>query len=741
MNSKDSASTATSFVDILRRRAVDDGSRIAFSWLDDSGHDTDRLTYFELDRQAQAVAGRLQTLDGYGRRALLVFPPGLSFISAFFGCLYAGTIAVPSSTPRRHRADERLSSIARNSQADFLLSTSNFTSRKADYCNHNSDLAGLAWLAVDQIISSSESSWQYPKLSRDNIALLQYTSGSTADPKGVIITHDNLLANQARLTAALKTDAEDVYVSWIPFFHDLGLIGAITGAVYVGCRSFHFSPAAFLQNPRLWLEAITRFKGTLTTAPNFAFDLCVRAIGPEERVGLNLRSLRAAVNAAEPVRAETQDRFVMAFESCGFHHDQFAPTYGLAEATLFVSGGVLENPPLVRSVSIHALREGTVVPVPPNDSASKKFVACGAVRDQSGIKIVDPDSLIECDQNRVGEIWVRNSHISPGYWNQPEESRAAFQAYLKDSREGPFLRTSDLGFILDDHLFVSGRLKDIIIIHGSNYYPQDIELSIQKSHPALQRGSGAAFGIDSGYEELLVVAQEVKRKYRNSYDIGEIAAAARRAVALDHGIALDGLILVAPLKISKTTSGKIRRLAAREAFIDGTLAILDQWLSDRLQGEGIDDTKLTYPTPFQISSDSAVDGSQIRDWIHWRLSKLPEALDTAVRLDKPFTDYGLDSIVLIQLVNELAEWLGTSVELAILWDLPTIESLIEHLATELARQHASEISSAKAAVTSAGEKISPAEADRILKKIDELSEAEIDDLLRLIDSEEDSVED
>jgi len=728
---------AETFVDVLRLRADEDGSRPAFSWLDESGRETECLTFAELDGQARAIAGRLQGMGGYGKQALLVFPGGLSFIPAFFGCLYAGTIAVPANIPSRRRKDDRLASITHNSQADFLLSTSPFTSKKEEYCSHDPNLADLKWLATDQISSTAGDAWRRPQLEGTDIAFLQYTSGSTAEPKGVIITHDNLMANQARLTVALKTDGDDVYVSWIPFFHDLGLVGAIMGAVYVGCRSFHFAPAAFLQRPRIWLEAITHYKGTLTAAPNFAYDLCTRVIKPADRAGLDLSSLRAAVNAAEPVRAETQERFVTAFKSCGFRPEHFAPTYGLAEATLFVSGGVTLKKPVVQSISGRALMEGAAVPISPGAPEARTFVACGRVSDPSGIKIVDPDSLVECDPGQVGELWTRNPHISPGYWNNPEVSKATFQAFLADSGDGPFLRTSDLGFILDDHLFISGRLKDLIIIRGHNYFPQDIELSVQRCHPALQLGSGAAFGVDSGYEELLVVAQEVRHNYKQRVDIDEIAAAARRAVALDHGVSLDGLILIQPLGISKTTSGKIRRLATREAFLDGSLKALDQWLSFRLTGKRPEES--IYPLAFQISADAADNVSQIREWVYWRLGQLPGMSGDNIDLKQPFASYGLDSIVVIQLVNELAEWLNQPVELAELWSLQTIEALVEHLALSLPGLDDGEASDEGAAAIEPGMQIGPEEAERLINRLDDLSEAEVDTLLSILEQDEPAV--
>jgi myxalamid-type polyketide synthase MxaB len=569
--------------------------------------------------------------------------------------------------------------------------------------------------------------------------LLQYTSGSTADPKGVIVTHENLLVNQAMIAEALGTDSETVYVNWLPLFHDMGLLGAITSAVYIGCRSFHMAPAAFLQKPIRWLEAISRYEGTVTAAPNFAYDLCARIAKADDCEGLNLSSLKAALNAAEPVRAETLDRFTAVFGPYGFRPEHFAPTYGLAEATLFATGGWTPGRPLLQSVSGPALTKGEAVPMSAHAPEARTLVACGEVDKASGVRIVDPESFVECEPGLIGEIWVQGPHVSPGYWNNPKQTLVTFGAELAGSGERPFLRTGDLGVILDSHLYITGRLKDLIIIRGRNHFPQDIEHTVERSHPAFQIGSGAAFGLDMGSEEHLVVAQEVKREYRHNLNVNEIAATVRREIAREHGLSLAGLLLVRPLGISKTTSGKIRRLANREAYIDGTLKVLGKWLSDCLVNDGEGDcseTTMIYSMPFQISGDSAVNVAQISDWILWRISRLPEVPEHQLDFKRPFTDYGLDSLVSIQLISELADWLDRPMEIAILWDLPTIGALIDYLVADMHRDMLNYSFADHGGASGPKRQISPEEASRLLDKIEDLSESEIDELLAILEVEE-----
>ena len=573
----------STLVEILRRRVIHQPDRLAYTFLLDGETEEAHLTYADLDRKARAIGARLQSLGARGERVLLLYPPGLEFITAFFGCLYAGVVAVPVYPPHLVRLDRtlpRFLAIARDAQAVAVLTSSELLPAAESLIPQAPDLQALHWLATDTISGNVADEWRPPALSSNSLALFQYTSGSTAAPRGVMLTHSNLLHNSALMQRCFEHSSESRGMIWVPPYHDMGLIAGILQPFYLCSSMILMSPIAFLQRPLRWLQVISRTRATTSGGPNFAYDLCVRKITPEQRVALDLSSWDVACIGAEPVRPETLERFAATFAPCGFHREAFYPCYGLAEATLIASGGLKASPPIVFTIQNAALESNRVVAAPGGDAGARTLVGCGQSLGDQKIVIVHPETLTRCSSDEVGEVWIAGPSVAQGYWNQPEDTERTFHAYLADTGEGPFLRTGDLGFLKDGELFVTGRLKDLIIIDGYNHYPQDIELTVEQSYPALRPGCCAAFSVDVAGQERLVIAAEVERRYLprrvQSLDTKEIVQAIRRAVAEYHELSVYAVSLLKPGAIPKTSSGKIQRHVCRTNFLAGSLDVIEK---------------------------------------------------------------------------------------------------------------------------------------------------------------------
>jgi len=573
-----------SLVELGRARAAALGDQPLYTFLPDRpGEDAVQLSYAGLDLRARAIAGALQRLGAGGQRALLLYPPGLEFVAAFFGCLYAGVVAVPAYPPRSARTLPRLLEIARDARPAVALTTTELAAMIGGMAAQVPDLSALRLLATNSVPLDQAETWTDPGANGSTMAFLQYTSGSTAAPKGVMVTHGNLLHNEEMIRQAFGQTAESVIVGWLPLYHDMGLIGNVMQPLYLGARCVLMSPIAFLQSPKRWLAAITRYRATTSGGPNFAYDLCVRKISPADRADLDLASWDTAFNGAEPVRAETMTRFAEAFGGRGFQARAFFPCYGLAEATLFVSGGTgpgeVRGAPRVAAFDRALLEAGEARPLPAADPASRTLVSCGRAWLGQELAIVDPATLAPCAPGAVGEVWLRGSSVAQGYWQRPEETAETFDGRLAtEPNAAPFLRTGDLGFLDGGELFIAGRLKDLIIIRGRNLYPQDIELTVERSHPALRPGCGAAFSIELGQEERLVVVHEHERTPNDSplepESVEAIAEAVRRAVAEQHEAQVQQVVLLRAGTIPKTSSGKIQRRACRAALLGCRLTVL-----------------------------------------------------------------------------------------------------------------------------------------------------------------------
>jgi len=581
----------STLVEILRWRAFQQPEQRIYTYLVDGEVEGDDLTYEALDRQARSIGALLQSYRATGERALLLYPASLEFIAAFFGCLYAGVIAIPLPPPNPAKPQRTLPSlraVISDAQPSVVLTTSEILSKTEGLFTQAPELHKMRWLATDKVTGSLAQEWRDPAVTSNTLALLQYTSGSTAEPKGVMISHGNLLHNSAYINRVFALIPDSVTVTWLPAFHDMGLTNGIIQPLYKGRPCYLMPPASFLMRPIRWLQAISRYKATVSGGPNFAYELCARRITPEQRETLDLSSWDVAYNGAEPVRADTIQRFTAAFASCGFRPSAFHPCYGLAEATLLVSGGSLSDE-MFRTIQVAAFEQNHVVEVCAQHQNVRTLVGSGHALRDTKIVIAHPESLTVCAPDEVGEIWVSGPSVTQGYWNQPEDTERVCRAYLKDTGEGPFLRTQDLGFMKDGELFVTGRLKDLIIISGRKLYPQDIEMTVEQSHPALRPACCAAFSVDGVGEEHLIVAAEVEPRYqpvvgepldgearshsnrRLPLDVEVVVRAIRRAVAEEHDVRVHTVVLLQAGRIPKTTSGKVQRHACQVSFLKGTL--------------------------------------------------------------------------------------------------------------------------------------------------------------------------
>jgi acyl transferase domain-containing protein/acyl-CoA synthetase (AMP-forming)/AMP-acid ligase II/acyl carrier protein len=672
--------------ELLRARSQDQADQLAYAFISDDAAEEFRVSYAELDRQARAIGAWLQSRSAAGERALLLYPPGLEFIAAFFGCLYAGVVAVPACPPRLSRPEPRLQAIAADARATFALTTAAILSSLQRRFEQASDLAALQWLDTEKPPAGIEQDWRDPRPTAGTLCLLQYTSGSTSAPKGVMLSHANVMHNLAVIRHGFQIEASGVGVFWLPTYHDMGLIGGLLEPMYVGGPSTLISPASFLQRPVRWLEVITRLRGTITGAPNFAYDLCVDRVAPEQRASLDLTSLKIAFCGAEPIRPGTLERFATTFEPCGFRRETFYPCYGMAEATLLVSGGVGPGPPVARSFSKRALEKNRVSVAPGAADGARTLVGCGRALLDQRIVIAHPEFRTKCAADEVGEIWVSSASVARGYWNQPEQTEETLHATLADSGDGPFLRTGDLGFQHDGQLFVTGRLNDLIIIRGRNHYPQDIELTVEQSHPVLQPAAGAAFSVETVGElagdaragEQLVIAQELKRHHRD-VNLDEVVGAIRQAVAEQHEVEAYAIILIRPLSIPKTSSGKVQRHACRTAFFAGTLEVVKEWRAT---------PTADHRPPTATVEAGQPDGAharrteEIETWLVTRFAAKVGRAPHDIDIRQPFTYYGLDSLQAVSLAGELETWLGRSLPATLAWDHPTIALLARHLAGE-----------------------------------------------------------
>ncbi|MDY7227214.1 thioester reductase domain-containing protein [Hyalangium rubrum] len=646
--------------ELLRQRAERTPDARAYTFLADGETETESLTYAELDQQASAIAARIHALGGAGERALLLYPPGLDFIAAFFGCLYADTVAVPVFPPAPSGDDRglaRLRGIAQNARLRLLLTTEAITEMAEALLPGAPELAQVQWLATDAV--AREEAGRLSPSVREGLAFLQYTSGSTSSPKGVRVSHANLLHNLEYGNAIEQNDASSVSVSWLPVYHDMGLIEGTLLPLFGGYPAYLMPPGAFLQRPTRWLEALSRYGATNSGGPNFAYELCLRKVSPEQRERLDLSRWRVAYNGAEPVRRETLERFVQTFTPQGLRWKSILPVYGLAEATLVVTGSRRGTTPSFRDVDAATLRAGEAIEPLTPDTPTTSLVGCGESRHGVEVLIVAPQTRTRREERQVGEIWIAGPSVAEGYWDNTEATARTFGARLADGA-GPYLRTGDLGFLREGELFVTGRIKDVLILRGKNHYPQDLERTVEQVHPALRPGCIAAFSIEHGGEERAVVLAEVEpRKLLEPESLPSLLRAIRTEVAARHGIALHAVSLVPPKTLPKTSSGKLQRFACREAFLEGSMSELAR-----------DVTAQPAPSP-TVAPEAEPVLAMLLEYVALQIGVPADSVDPQL----PLTRSGLDSLGLMGLLEVVSREAGRELRLEELLEHPHLESL------------------------------------------------------------------
>jgi acyl-CoA synthetase (AMP-forming)/AMP-acid ligase II len=577
-------------VELLGWRSHLHPDRKAFIFLKDGETEAGYLTFAELHRQATEIAAYLQQQFAPGDRLTLVYPyeAALEFVVAFLGCLAARVVPVPCHPPRNQQGMVDVASrLAGSGAAGVLTMRSRLSKLQRQLAPELPPAGSLRWLAHEDCRGSA-AGWVMPDLSPDSLAFLQYTSGSTGKPKGVMVTHGCLWENQKMLQAAFQHTEASVGVGWLPLFHDMGLIGNILYSLYAGSMCVLMSPIAFVQKPVRWLNAIARYGATTSGGPNFAYDLLCRYVTNEQRDRLDLSRWDLAFCGAEPVRQDTLDQFAEKFRPCGFRLEAFYPCYGMAEATLFITGGDKHLPPKTLQVETQSLEQNRVVPgiAPLGIRRTQTLMSCGRPWLDTRVEIVKPDTRQPCAAGEIGEIWVAGGGVGKGYWQHPPELENPFGARLATG-EGGFLRTGDLGFLQDGELFITGRLHDVLVFWGFNHYPQQIEQTVESCYPAFRPGGCAVFaapihgemGGDAAGEDRLIIAQEIERSVRQRLFLPDVVETVRWAAFREHFVDVGAIALVKPGGLPRTSSGKIQRSRCRQQFLDGSLAVVEVWRS------------------------------------------------------------------------------------------------------------------------------------------------------------------
>ncbi len=671
-------SNCSTVVEVLRFRSATQPNQAAFTLLLDGETEQATLTYQELDKLARRVAARLQELGLTGKQALLLYSAGLDFVVGYLGCLYAGVVAVTAYPPRNERNTPRIKAISKDAQAAIALTTTEILPTVQSLMTKSTGLETLQWLTTDNLPLGLEDSWQEPSIHSDTIAFLQYTSGSTGTPKGVMISHENLLHNATTTYQFMEHSPESRFVTWLPIYHDMGLIGGILQPLYGGFPCIMMPPTAFLQSPYRWLQAISRYKGTTSGGPNFAYDLCVQKITPEQKATLDLSSWSVAFNGAEPIRHDTLERFAETFAECGFRKEAFYPCYGMAETTLMVSGVQKATPPIIKAVQKSALEFNRVVETTAPEGDVSRFVSCGRIIPEQEVAIANPETLSSCQPDEIGEIWVSGPSVGKGYWKRPQETKETFRAYLSDIGKGPFVRTGDLGFLQDGELFITGRAKDLIIIRGRNLYPQDIELTVERSHLSLRPGSGAAFTVQIHSEERLVVVQELE--FRAKPNLEEVAGVIRQAVTEEYEVQVYAVVLIKPGSIPKTSSGKIQRRATRAQFEEGTLNVVR---SNVLKISDITRKEIRLQREELLALSPLECQPLLETYLIEQEARVLSIASDDINPQEPLSTLGLDSLKVFELKNRIEVDLEVEVSVADFFEGMTTRSLVTKILAQM----------------------------------------------------------
>ncbi len=637
------------------------------------------LTMRDLARRVGAIAGELTERRLGGERVVLALPHSPDFILTFWGCLLAGAIAVPLPQQRSGRSDERFDAVLRDCKPGLIVVDDAALAWTADMSARHAAGSGGAPIPVGTLgeLESGRAMRDAPTATANTIGVLQYTSGSTGDPKGAMISHGNMLVNCQLIEDRLQISRTSSAMLWLPFFHDMGLVGSVLSPMFTMGRVDLMSPQDFLRTPLFWLEQISSIRATTTAAPNFALELCCDVATPEVLSRLDLSSLRCLLIGSEPVNPATIERFARVFEPCGFRYDAFMPAYGLAENTLIATGTLKPGSgPAIISLDADALARSEILASDGTGKAAR-FVGNGAPCED--LRIVDPETFRALAEGSIGEIWLAGPSLARGYWERPDLSDKAFGVSLADDTDaGPFYRTGDLGFVLDGDVFVTGRIKDLIIVRGRNIYPQDVEDIVTRRQPLLWTGGAAAFAVNGGRgEEVVIVAEAALssiQALRSPETSGRLISDILRSLADAHDIAPAEILIVRPGRVPRTSSGKIRRSSARHEWQEGGFAsgLIHRWA--RPDADRTDQ-------PAEPVPEGTLTRADIEAWLIARLARHSGKAPHEIDLDEPFASFGLDSLTAIEMIEAVnrLEFDGRRVDPVDLYDYPTVTRLLDHI--------------------------------------------------------------
>jgi acyl-CoA synthetase (AMP-forming)/AMP-acid ligase II/acyl carrier protein len=655
------------------------------TFLAENGSPEGSLTFAGLHEAARKIAAGLVAKGLSGRNLMLLYAPGLDYIQAFFGCMYAGCVPVPAYPPMGARDIDRLKRVVMDCNAGAILSSSMLMPMIEAWVANPSNGLNIPCIPTDALIASQDATgFDAFDAKPSDVAFLQYTSGSTGHPKGVMVSHENLIANFQQIvwTFAHSNDLDEVgpaykTVIWLPPFHDMGLIGGVLTPVYVGAKVTLMSPLTFLKNPFVWLKTISDMKAKVSGGPNFSYQYCARKVSEEQLQQLDLSSWQVAFNGAEPIQVDSLHTFANKFAACGFDASAFLPCYGLAEATLFVAGSPATRGAKVINAELEQLAKGKLKTVEKSgaETDSAPLVSSGVLAIETDVRIVDPKTQRQCGEGEIGEIWVNSPSVAQGYWDKPSFSESVFRASISGDDSGKmFMRTGDLGVMSDNELYVTGRIKELIIVAGRNHYPQDIEYSLQSSNPVFRKGCGAAFAVNDQGKEHLIIMQEVSNAGGGQTDYQQLALAGSRAVATRHGITPKSIVFIAPGTLPKTSSGKIQRTEAKKLYELGNFAPLHSWetASSKVVRKVTQEER-----PFTDWQTELY--CEMQSWVSDKLNVEPHHID----LDVTFQELGVDSIEAIDLVDRLQDRIARTIPATELMRYPTVKALIEHFASEL----------------------------------------------------------
>ena len=695
--------------EVLDARAEEMPDKVAIRYLPrgEVSEPEETLTFKQLKVQALATAKQLLSQQGTQERVLLIYDSGFEFAVGFWACVYAGMVAVPLPMPKLKSNLASLKNVVADATPGILLCSGSLRNRFKDNLSHHSELSELRIMcnSIETDLANSHQVAMQHNIEPDHLVFLQYTSGSTGSPKGVMVSHQNLLANQKAMRGVWHNTASSVIVSWLPYYHDMGLIGTFIQSTFCGAGLVMFPPVAFAQNPMRWLEIIHHYRGTNTGAPNFAYQNCVDAASNTDISHLDLSCWEVAWNGAEPVHAKTLHDFIKAYESQGFNPMASTPSYGLAEATLTVASADETLPVALQSVSLTGLEPGTRLTgsefkltemhTDAFGDSQKWAVSCGRCVDEHQLLIVDPNTSAVCHPFEIGEIWFSGPSVAKGYWNKPELSEQTFRAVPLAKgvpMDSPCLRTGDLGYVNSEgDLYVVGRCKDMMIIRGENHAPQDVEFTVANCHPALMSDGCAAFSVIEQGQEKLVVVQEVKRTSRKSMDTTHLLQLIRQQISQRHSLSLSALILINQSHLPKTTSGKVQRRLCKTLYLQNEWKTLfswnpiepdaEQWLESGMSFQNkqlgkveVQHSEDSFEKPVEDSFEDKV-LVWLRNWLETELLLTQDEFDP----EQQFAAYGMDSQMTARMMFALEQFTHLKLDPTLCWNYPSPACLNNYL--------------------------------------------------------------